>query len=94
MQNSETQIGNGKQPALHKADVISRFGQVRYSCEPTYESWFHVIRADGWTAFIEEFDDEVLGTVFIGDKLSNPCIDEQSVADVIAKVEQKIQNGL
>lgn len=92
MNNEGQPLKLGRQPAFYKADVIRRFGQVKYSCQPTYESWFHTIKAEQWTAFIEEFDDEVLATVFIGDKLSNPCIDEQSAAEALDKVEQRIQN--
>lgn len=66
MNNEEQPLKLGRQPAFYKADVIRRFGQVKYSCQPTFESWFHTIKADGWSAYIEEYDDEVIGTVYIG----------------------------
>lgn len=94
MLNSEQQTNNLPMPALRQTDVISRFGQVKYSCEPTNDGWFHVIKADGWTAFISELEDEFLGTVYRRDKVINPAIEEQSVAEVFAEVEKRIQNGL
>lgn len=47
-----------RKPLLHKTDVISRFGECKYSCQLTYEpSWFHTIIIKDFTIYIEEWFD-------------------------------------
>ena len=45
-----------RKPLLHKADVISRFGECKYSCQLTHEpSWFHTILIKDFSIYIQEW---------------------------------------
>lgn len=90
-----------REPLLNKADVISRFGECKYSCELTHEpSWFHTVILNDWTFFIEEWMDcepnepeEFICVIYNKDKRITGYSDTNLV-DLISYIEKHIQNGL
>jgi hypothetical protein len=78
--------------AIIKDAVLKRFGDVRYSCEGIDSkeddcNLFHVIKSDNWTAYISEYPDEFLCTVYRKDKVINPAIETETVEDLFNAIE-------
>lgn len=94
MSKDKKLIADSSARGENKPFVISRFGQVKYSCQQIEDGWFHTIKADNWSAYFSEYEDETIGSVFIDSQLSNPQIEEKSFVDAINTVEVIIKNGL
>jgi hypothetical protein len=86
-------------PLLLKADVISRFGECKYSCQLTHEpSWFHTILIKGFRIYIEEWMDEkyleICSTVFTdGKKIANGFANTNLIL-LLNDIEDFVKNGL
>jgi hypothetical protein len=75
--------GNAAKPI-----VMRRFANARHSCAATWEdSWFHIVKADGWTAYIEEFEDEVLLSWFNSKQMMSGPTEHKSLDEALDKVE-------
>ena len=94
-QNSEIQPNALRPAGLHKAIVISRFGDVKYSCQKTsVPSWFHTIVFDKWSVYIEEFEEEIIASVWHNKTPVIIGIDAKSIDDVLSEVEDIVKHGL
>lgn len=88
-----------RKPLLLKADVISRFGECKYSCQLTHEpSWFHTIKIKDFSIYIEEWmddeDEEICATVFTGEKKNANGFSNTNLALLLNDIEEFVKNGL
>ena len=88
-----------RKPLLHKADVISRFGECKYSCELTNEpSWFHTILIKNFSIFIEEWmdeeDAEICSTVFTEGKKNANSFANTNLVLLLNDIKEFVKNGL
>ena len=88
-----------RKPLLHKTDVISRFGECKYSCELTHEpSWFHTIKIKDFSIYISEWmddeDDEIFATVFIGDNKNTYHFSNTNLDLLLNEIDKFVKNGL
>lgn len=77
---------------------LSRFGNVVYTNQKIQEGIFHVIIGNGWKAYLTQYDipleddpSNILGTVFIGDKMSTPMIEAKDMEEALDILEQRIK---
>lgn len=88
-----------RKPLLLKTDVISRFGECKYSCQLTHEpSWFHTIIIKDFSIYIEEWmddeDEEICATVFTGEKKNANGFANTNLALLLNDIEEFVKNGL
>jgi hypothetical protein len=88
-----------RKPLLLKADVISRFGECKYSCQLTHEpSWFHTILIKDFSIYIEEWmdqeDSEICSTVFAEGKKNANGFANTNLDLLLNDIEEFIKNGL
>lgn len=74
--NTGESLSEHQTSMLHKEDIISRFGECKYSIQLTFDpSWFHTIIIKDYTIYIQEWidsnDPEIYATIFTEGK-KNP----------------------
>lgn len=88
-----------KNSALNIPDIISRFGECRYSCQLTHEpSWFHTIKFKDLCLYIEEWmdieDAEICATIFKTKKKNGNGFVNTNLYLLLDDVEWFIKNDL
>jgi len=87
-----------RKPLLYKEDIISRFGECRYSCQLTSEpSWFHTIKIKDFSIYIEEWmdeeDAEITAIVYTGENKNSNGFANTNLDLLLNNVEKFIKNN-